>query len=153
MRPTFCNFNSPKQRTGEYLYPQIDVFGKTMNYEKQWPLTTNKRTHTMGLEKRFRKRILQEKKDSELPGPCTFETEHPHKTIEAAINSSHHIVKKISSIKFLFQSTIPLIGFPYPKDNTYSIFDGNCIIRDSTFASLSHRQNKNRLLQTSEVEL
>ena len=34
MRPTFCNFNSPKQRTGEYLYPQIDVFGKTMNYEK-----------------------------------------------------------------------------------------------------------------------
>jgi hypothetical protein len=91
MRPTSCNFTSPKQKTGEYLYPQVTASGVNLSYEKPWPVNSPK-THTMTLEKRFRRRILKDKLDGSLPGPGTNETKHPYTTIESRINSSHHVV-------------------------------------------------------------
>jgi len=55
MRPTNCNFNSPKTKTGEYVMPLVNSYGTKISYERLWPLTTTaKKTHTMGLEQRFR---------------------------------------------------------------------------------------------------
>ncbi len=52
MRPLSCNFNSPK--SGEFVYPQVTAYGKKITYERDFPITLNRKTHTMGLEKRFR---------------------------------------------------------------------------------------------------
>lgn len=65
MRPTNCNFNSPKTKTGEYVIPLVNSYGTKISYERLWPLTTtSKKTHTMGLEQRFRQNLLKERNDS-----------------------------------------------------------------------------------------
>ena len=56
MRQTYCNFNSPK--SGEFVYPLVTAYGKKIAYERDFPLTQNRKPHTMGLEKRFRDQDL-----------------------------------------------------------------------------------------------
>ena len=96
MRPTDCDFLSPRNRTGEYVYPLVTAYGTKLAYEKQYPLTTTgQKNHTMTLEKRFRRALTMEKHNATLPGPCDNDTRHPHKSIEGTINKSHHAVRDL----------------------------------------------------------
>ena len=63
MRPTECNFTSPKNRTGEYVYPNVTASGINLLYEKTYPIMNSPMKHTMSLERRFKKRFDQEKRD------------------------------------------------------------------------------------------
>ncbi len=55
MRPTNCNFSSPKCRTGEYVYPIVNYEGTKIVYDNPLGDYREKRKHTFGFEKRFNK--------------------------------------------------------------------------------------------------
>ena len=76
--------------------------------------------------------IDADKKNAALPGPSNYNNFKPHTTIEGSINASHRIV------------AVPLLGFPHPKDSTYHLFDGNCVMRDETFACLTVKNKLSR---------
>ena len=90
MRPTMCNFKSPRIKSGEYVHPLVTPHGTRLGFDKLNKVSV--REHSMSLEKRFFMRDLKAKLDSALPGPCSNDTAHPFKTIESRINSSHHVV-------------------------------------------------------------
>ena len=86
----------------------------------------------MTTEKRFKRMIDADKKNAAMPGPSNYNNFIPHTTIEGSINASHRIV------------AVPLLGFPHPKDSTYHLFDGNCVMRDETFACLAVKNKLSR---------
>lgn len=55
MRPTNCNFISPKRRTGEYVYPLVNAQGTKIVYDKPISNYRETRKHTFGFEKRFQR--------------------------------------------------------------------------------------------------
>ena len=92
MRPTDCDFISPKQKTAGYVIPQVTHFGTALNFPPQRLPSTIKRDnrHTFGLSDRF-KRMFPEalKKD---PGPGHYDGFNPFLTIDGETNKSHHAV-------------------------------------------------------------
>ncbi len=90
MRPTNCNFLSPKLKTGEYVYPTINAYGTKIVYDQT--TVTRRSKNNFGSEKRFRKALKLEKESGSFPGPGAYTAVHPYASILAFVNSSHHAV-------------------------------------------------------------
>ena len=90
MRPTNCNFLSPKLKTGEYVYPSVNAYGNVIGFGR----FSSKRLaqQTFGQEQRFLKSRRVEREAERSPGPGSYSLIQPYESIQAFIDSSHHAV-------------------------------------------------------------
>eukprot|EP00347_Sterkiella_histriomuscorum_P019616 403340948 len=140
MRPTNLKFRSPKERTGEFLYPQIKHDGTNLELAKdKYHQSLNERFSTFSNERRFQQ--PNNMFVSVQTGPGSYDTQN-FKTILEKINSSKR------------KANEPLIGKGTNLNYGYCYVDDS-IVFDDTFAKLSLKKKMRRLQNygTSQREI